>query len=183
MDPLAFLLLFAADAPTDAERHTAFVLLVFFVLLALGVSSLCSIAEAVLLSITPAYVARQSQEGKASASRIKELKEHLDVPLATILTLNTIAHTIGAAGAGAQAEVAFGSGSLAIFSAILTVLILIVSEIIPKSVGAAYWRKLAPLVATCLYFLDKGTIGACAATPQSLTSQQRSRLNSPSRRN
>lgn len=156
MDPLAFLLLFAADAPpTDAERQTALVLLVFFVLLALGVSSLCSIAEAVLLSITPAYVARQSQEGKTSAKRIKELKEHLDVPLATILTLNTIAHTIGAAGAGAQAEVAFGSGSLAIFSAVLTVLILIVSEIIPKSVGAAYWRKLAPLVATCLYFLDK----------------------------
>jgi CBS domain containing-hemolysin-like protein len=154
VDPLAALLLLA-ESPTSAERHTALVLLVVFVLLALGVSSLCSIFEAVLLSITPAYVARLDQEGKSSGARIKSLKEHVDEPLAAILTLNTVAHTIGAAGAGAQAEVVFGSGSLGIVSAVLTVLILLVSEIIPKSVGAAYWRKLAPGVALCLVALTK----------------------------
>ncbi|MGE0708665.1 MAG: CNNM domain-containing protein [Planctomycetota bacterium] len=154
MDPLAALLLLA-DAGDPTERHTAVVLLVVFVVLALLVSSLCSVFEAVLLSITPAYVARQAQEGKRSADRIKALKEKIDEPLAAILTLNTVAHTIGAAGAGAQAEIAFGSGSLGIVSAVLTVLILLVSEIIPKSIGAAYWRKLAPGVSWCLVVMNR----------------------------
>lgn len=140
---------------TDAERSTALFMLGVYVLLALGVSTLCSLAEAVLLSITPSYVARLEQEGKAAGERIRQLKLEVDKPLATILTLNTIAHTIGAAGAGAQAEIAFGSGSLAIVSAVLTVLILLVSEIIPKSLGAAYWRQLAPAVATILALLTK----------------------------
>ncbi|MBL4847644.1 MAG: HlyC/CorC family transporter [Planctomycetes bacterium] len=131
------------------------VMLVVYVLIALVVSTLCSLAEAVLLSITPSYIAQLQQENSPHAARLKQLKLEVDKPLATILTLNTVAHTIGAAGAGAQAELAFGSGSLGIVSAVLTVLILLVSEIIPKSLGAAHWKTLAPAIGRILGVLSK----------------------------
>jgi CBS domain containing-hemolysin-like protein len=78
------------------------------------------------------------------------LKQDIDRPLAAILSLNTIAHTVGAAGVGAQALVVFGSGSVAVASAVLTLLILVLSEIIPKTLGAIYWRELAPASARIL---------------------------------
>ncbi|MBN7796858.1 HlyC/CorC family transporter [Parahaliea mediterranea] len=128
-------------------------LLILYVSLALGVSFLCSVAEAVLLSVTTAYTHLLEQEGKPAGARLRHLKQDIDRPLAAILTLNTIAHTVGAAGAGAQAAVVFGSGTLGIFSAVLTFLILVFSEIIPKTLGAFYWRTLAPPIAYMLQWM------------------------------
>ena len=121
-------------------------LLLFYILLALGISFLCSIMEAVLLSITPSFVVKMQQKENALGKRLQEFKENIDKPLAAILSLNTIAHTVGAAGAGAQAAHIFGSTYVGIISAILTFLILVVSEIIPKTIGAVYWRQLTKVV-------------------------------------
>lgn len=125
-------------------------LLVFYVVLALGISFLCSVMEAVLLSVTPAYVTALEAEKPAVGARLRALKTTVDRPLAAILSLNTIAHTIGAAGAGAQAQAVFGDAWLTAASIILTILILVFSEIIPKTLGAAFWRPLAPSVAALL---------------------------------
>ena len=125
-------------------------LLILYVALALGVSFLCSVLEAVLLSVTPGYIAAQSKNKPRYGSRLRRLKSDINQPLAAILSLNTIAHTVGAAGAGAQAAAVFGDVYLGIASAILTLLILVVSEIIPKTLGALYWRQLAPLVVRIL---------------------------------
>ena len=128
-------------------------LLFVYVFIALGFSFLCSIAEAVLLSVTSPYVALLDREGKAAGPLLRKLKEDINSPLAAILTLNTIAHTVGAAGAGAQATAVFGDAYLGVISAILTLLILVFSEIIPKTLGAHYWRQLAPITAYALKFL------------------------------
>ncbi len=128
-------------------------LLIIYILIALGFSFLCSIAEAVLLSVTTGYVAVLEQENKPSGKLLRNLKENINQSLAAILTLNTIAHTVGAAGAGAQAAAVFGSAYLAVASAVLTLLILVFSEIIPKTLGAHYWQALAPMTAYCLRFL------------------------------
>ena len=129
------------------------ILLVVYVGIALGFSFLCSIAEAVLLSVTVGYLAVMEQENKPSAAKLRVLKEDINKPLAAILTLNTIAHTVGAAGAGAQAMEVFGNASLGIVSAVLTLLILVFSEIIPKTIGAHYWQSLAPVTAYTVSFL------------------------------
>lgn len=125
-------------------------LLVAYVVLALGVSFLCSLMEAVLLSLTPAYIAALHADGHPTAASLQEYKQNVDRPLAAILSLNTVAHTVGAAGAGAQAQVVFGEAWFAVASAVLTLLILIVSEIIPKTLGAVAWRALGPFVARML---------------------------------
>ena len=125
-------------------------LLVLYIALAIGVSFMCSILEAVLLSITPAYVGAMSETKPSVAKRLKALKADVDRPLAAILSLNTVAHTIGAAGAGAEAAAVFGNAAVGAFSAVLTLGILILSEIIPKTLGAVYWRGLAPLVGRIL---------------------------------
>ena len=137
-------------APTDGGGSGSLTLLIVYVALAIGVSFLCSVMEAVLLSVTPAYVGALEAERPDAARRLRELKSDVDRPLAAILTLNTVAHTIGAAGAGAQAAAYFGSGAIGVFSAILTLAILVLSEIIPKTLGAVYWRGLAPLVSRML---------------------------------
>lgn len=126
-------------------------LLLTYVLLALGVSFLCSLMEAVLLSITPAYIAALEVDGHPMAGRLRGYKENVDRPLAAILSLNTVAHTVGAAGAGAQAQVVFGEAWFAVASAVLTLLILVVSEIIPKTLGAVAWRTLGPAVGRLLH--------------------------------
>ncbi len=118
-------------------------LLIFYVTLALGVSFLCSIMEAVLLSVTPSFVARAEAERGLPGKKLADLKQDVDRPLAAILSLNTIAHTVGAAGAGAQATVVFGNQYVGAASAVLTFLILVISEIIPKTLGALHWRTLA----------------------------------------
>ncbi len=125
-------------------------LLIFYVLLALGVSFLCSIMEAVLLSITPSFLEMKAKDGSRAAEKLYALKTDIDRPLAAILSLNTIAHTVGAAGAGAQAANVFGDAAIGIFSGILTLLILVFSEIVPKTLGVIYWRQLAMPVASLL---------------------------------
>lgn len=125
-------------------------LLIIYVALAIGVSFLCSMLEAVLLSITPTYTATIERSKPEVARKIQELKDDVDRPLAAILSLNTVAHTVGAAGAGAQAAIVFGEASIAIFSAVLTLLILVLSEIIPKTIGAMYWKSFAPMAARIL---------------------------------
>ena len=129
------------------------ILLITYVLVALVFSFLCSIAEAVLLSVTTAHIAVLQKERKASGSILRALKSDINKPLAAILTLNTIAHTTGAVGAGAQAAIVFGSAYVGVASAVLTLLILIFSEIIPKTIGASYWRELAPATAIGLRFI------------------------------
>ena len=125
-------------------------LLITYVLIALVFSFLCSIAEAVLLSITSSHIAVLEKRGKPAAAILRKLKQNINQPLAAILTLNTIAHTLGAAGAGAQATMIFGNEYLGIISAVLTLLILVFSEIIPKTLGAHYWKTLAPATAYLL---------------------------------
>lgn len=122
-------------------------LLIVYILVALVFSFLCSIAEAVLLSVSTPYVALLEKHGRSSGPLLRNLKADINRPLAAILTLNTIAHTIGAAGAGAQVAVVFGNAYLGVASAVLTLLILIFSEIIPKTLGAHHWRRLAPATA------------------------------------
>ncbi|GGA75032.1 hypothetical protein GCM10011369_16110 [Neiella marina] len=128
-------------------------LLIVFVLLAILVSFLCSVFEAVLLSLSAPFIALKEKQGARSGQILRRLKDNINAPLAAILTLNTIAHTIGAAGAGAQAAEVFGSASLGIFSAVLTFLILVFSEIIPKTLGAQYWQKLAGVTAYSLHYM------------------------------
>jgi len=134
----------APDRPQGGYTQADVVLLTFYVLMALGFSFLCSIAEAVLLSITPSFIAGLQDSRPKQAALLKQLKqENVDRSLAAILTLNTIAHTVGAIGSGAKATVVFGSAYFGIFSAIMTLMILFLSEIIPKTLGAVYWRALA----------------------------------------
>ncbi len=127
--------------------------LISFLLLALGVSFLCSILEAVILSLPLSFIISKTKQGSKSAKRLKKFKENIDKPLSAILSLNTIAHTIGAAGVGAQAVAVFGNEWFGLISAILTLLILFFSEIIPKTIGATYWRELAKPTALILSFI------------------------------
>ncbi|MBX2817495.1 MAG: hemolysin family protein [Saprospiraceae bacterium] len=130
------------------------VLLILFFALSIVFSFLCSIWEAVLLSITPSYVRTQTAKGGAIGLKLTEYKKDIDRPLSAILTLNTIAHTVGAIGVGAQAGELFGNTSLnllglelsweSVIAGLMTLAILILSEIIPKTLGANNWRALAP---------------------------------------
>lgn len=128
-------------------------LLILYLALAIGVSFLCSILEAVLLSVSQSYIGVLKSKGHKSGIILRRLKDDIDRPLSAILTLNTIAHTVGAAGVGAQAQIVFGSAYVGITSAILTLMILFFSEIIPKTLGATYWRKLAPASGRILNWL------------------------------
>lgn len=120
-------------------------LLIVYLILAIAVSFLCSILEAVLLSVNQSYIAVLERENRSVGLLLRGMKDKIDQPLSAILTLNTIAHTVGAAGVGAQAQLVFGSGYVGITSAVLTLMILFFSEIIPKTLGATYWRTLAPV--------------------------------------
>jgi len=133
-------------------------LLLVFLFVSVFFSFLCSILEAVLLSITPTFLRVKIKEGKGYAKTLEKLKADVDKPLIAILTLNTVAHTVGAIGVGAQAENVFPEGAtfygiplIGIISALMTLVILIASEIIPKTIGATYWRSLA---AFSTYTLD-----------------------------
>ncbi len=123
--------------------------LVIFVSIALGVSFVCSVLEAVLLSTSSAFLEAAAEAGSKAAVKMRGLKgrENIDRSISAILTLNTIAHTVGAAGAGAEAAAIFGSEWIGVIGAVLTFLILVVSEIIPKTLGAVYWKGLMPLSA------------------------------------
>ncbi len=125
-------------------------LLVTYVLVAIIVSFLCSLLEATLLTLTPSAVSRAKQNGLPWGERMEKLKEDIDRPLSAILTLNTIAHTMGAAGAGAQYAKISGNQGEAIFAAALTLAILVFTEIIPKTIGARFANSLAPFTASFL---------------------------------
>ncbi len=135
-------------------------LLFIYAFLSIFFSFLCSILEAVLLSITPTFINVKKKEGKAYAVGLESLKKDVDKPLIAILTLNTIAHTVGAILVGVQAKVTYtevyGSQQhsflgvsfteelmVGVVSTIMTILILVASEIIPKTIGATYWQQLA----------------------------------------
>jgi CBS domain containing-hemolysin-like protein len=136
------------------QRHL--VLMLVYAAVALFFSFLCSVAEAVVLSVSPSYIAHLVSEGRKSARLLERIKHDIDRSLAAILTLNTIAHTVGAGGAGAEAAAYFGDRYVGIAMAVLTLLILFLSEIIPKTVGALYWRRLAPAAARFVQILIWG---------------------------
>ncbi len=110
---------------------------------ALALSFLCSVLEAVLLSTPVSFISMKESQGVKNAALMMKYKTNVDRPVAAILTLNTVAHTIGAAGVGSESVKVFGEAYFGIISAILTLLILVLSEIIPKTIGASYWRTLA----------------------------------------
>lgn len=140
-------------------------LLIIFFVLSILFSFLCSVLEAVLLSVTPSYVQVQLQEGSVTGKLLSEYKEDIDRPLSAILTLNTIAHTVGAIGVGAQAGALFGENNLNLFgtelpismesviASVMTLAILVLSEIIPKTIGANSWQALAPFTVRTLKIL------------------------------
>ena len=122
-------------------------LLLIYLFIALFISFICSIMEAVLLSTPISWLKSRLESGDKTAGTMLTLKEDIDKPLSAILSLNTVAHTVGAAGVGAQATIVFGEAYFGIVSAVLTILILVLTEIIPKTLGANYNRELVGISA------------------------------------
>ena len=134
-------------------------LLIFYATVSIFFSFLCSVLEAVLLSVTSTFISIKKQEGKKFANTLENLKNDVDKPLIAILTVNTIAHTVGAILVGVQADSldfkinVLGFNTVGVVSAIMTILILVVSEIIPKTIGATYWQQLANISSKTLVLL------------------------------
>ena len=144
------------ESTFEATGEGSMALLVFYITLALGVSFLCSILEAVVLSIPHTYIAVLQKDKSKVGDLWSNLKDDDAVrPLTAILTLNTIAHTMGAAGVGSQVQMIYGEDSLTIASIILTLAVLFLSEIIPKTIGTAYWKQLAPVAGRILNVMTK----------------------------
>ncbi|MTB52546.1 CNNM domain-containing protein [Lewinella sp. W8] len=139
--------------------------LLVFATLSIAFSFMCSIWEAVLLSVTPSYVKIKLAEGTQTGKLLQEFKQEVNAPLTAILSLNTIAHTVGAILVGASTGAAFGEGGFTIgsfelsyeviVSVVMTLAILVLSEIIPKNLGATYWKQLAPFTVKALNVLVK----------------------------
>lgn len=137
--------------------------LIIYGLISITFSFLCSIWEAVLLSITPSYIKRLETENPNIGKIVAEFKSDIDRPLSAILTLNTIAHTVGAILVGAKASEIYGTNALDVFgfafpyegivAGIMTLLILFASEIIPKTIGANNWKELTPFTIKCVQFI------------------------------
>tara|TARA_R110000823_G_scaffold144958_3_gene275074 strand:- start:30518 stop:31552 length:1035 start_codon:yes stop_codon:yes gene_type:complete len=130
-------------------------LLVTYLIIAIGVSFLCSVLEAVLLSVTPGYIGTQLEQRPKPAQALKDVKDNLEESISAILILNTFAHTMGAAGVGAQAVKVFGPRWETLIAFLLTLAILYLSEIIPKTLGAIYWQRLALPAARVIRWLVK----------------------------
>jgi len=130
-------------------------LLIIYLAIAIGVSFVCSVLEAVLLSITPSYVESVVNNHPDQGRVLSGVKNRLDQSISSILILNTFAHTMGAAGVGAQAASVFGARWETLIAVILTLVILYFSEIIPKTIGATFWRQLAIPSAHTIYWLIK----------------------------
>jgi CBS domain containing-hemolysin-like protein len=152
-DLASFNFIFAPINPGSDIGAGSLTGLLLFVALALGFSFLCSILEAVLLSVSVSHIHVLINQGSRAGRLMEKFKNDIERPISAILTLNTIAHTVGAAGAGAQAAVIFGSQFIGLISAILTFLILVFSEIIPKTLGAVYWKQLTPFTAYAIEIL------------------------------
>ncbi len=127
-------------------------LLFIYAFISIFFSFLCSILEAAFLSFTPSYIKMKLKKGKNYAHTLANFKQDVDTPLIAILTINTVAHTVGAILVGVQAERIFGDGDnvVGIVSALMTVAILVLSEIIPKTLGATYWKNLGRFTARTL---------------------------------
>ena len=130
-------------------------LLIIYLAIAIGVSFLCSILEAVLLSITPSFSEKIQIDKPVRGAKINHVRENLDESLSSILILNTFAHTMGAAGVGSQALQVFGKEWETLIAVVLTLAILYFSEIIPKTLGATFWRQLAIPAAYTITWLVK----------------------------
>ena len=130
-------------------------LLVIYLSIAIGVSFLCSVLEAVLLSITPSFVESTTQSRPNAGKHLARVRERLDESLSSILILNTFAHTMGAAGVGSQALKIFGAKWETLIALVLTLVILYFSEIIPKTLGATFWRPLAVPAAIIIEWLTR----------------------------
>ena len=138
-------------------------LLILFFFLSIVASFLCSIWEAVLLSVTPSYVNTKVHKGSSLGIILNNFKNDIDRPLSAILTLNTIAHTVGAIGVGIQAGEVFGNSDTNFFginismesviASLMTLAILVLSEIIPKTIGANYWKALTPFTVKSIQIL------------------------------
>ena len=127
-------------------------LLLLYFSIAIIISFICSVLEAVLLSVSLPYIALLEEKRPHAAQLLRKHKSHINKSIASILILNTLAHTFGAAGVGAQAEIIFGSNTVFYVSVFLTLAILFLSEIIPKTIGTLYWKELAPLTAYIINF-------------------------------
>jgi CBS domain containing-hemolysin-like protein len=127
-------------------------LLIIYATVSIFFSFLCSILEAVLLSVTATFINIKKSEGKEYATDLETLKKDVDKPLIAILTLNTLAHTVGAILVGTEAKKIFSDDGYGVFivSAAMTILILVASEIIPKTIGATYWKQLSSFTTTAL---------------------------------
>ena len=127
--------------------------LLLYLFIALGVSFVCSLLESTLMSTTLSYINLREEEGYKPATLMKKYKTETERPLGDILSLNTIANTVGASGVGMQATLAFGEAWFGVCSAVMTVLILVLSEIIPKTIGTTYWKHLMGLAARTISVL------------------------------
>ena len=147
----------AAVAPSSIDPNAtgSWTLLIVYFCVAIGVSFFCSVWEAVILSVTNPYVANLKKEKPKVGERLEGLKTRIGRPLTSILTLNTISHTVGAMGVAAQVSALGGGKWDALAGALMTLAILIASEIIPKNLGARHWRAWAPWVSFCLEWLAK----------------------------
>ena len=128
-------------------------LLLVFLLGAMAISFLCSILEATLMSTPLSFITMKEEEGYKPAAKFRQYKQDSSRPIAAILSLNTIANTVGAAGVGRQATLVFGSQWFGLVSAVVTLLILIFSEIIPKTIGTTQWKHLMGFTTRCLNVL------------------------------
>ena len=141
------LLAWASNTP-QAATSTNIALLIFYIGLSLIVSFVCSISEATLLTMTPSYIDTIKDDDPKTAGLLQDVKvDNIEKSISSILTLNTVAHTLGSLGAGAQAVIVFGDVWFGVFSAAMTVVILIGTEIIPKTLGITYWRSFSVPVA------------------------------------
>jgi len=127
-------------------------LLILYFLAAVVISFVCSVLESVLLSVNMPYISVLEKENPNAGLLLRKQKENINISLASILILNTVANTLGAAAVGAQAESIYGTGAVVYVSIILTFAILFLSEIIPKTIGATYWKSLAPTAAHLIKF-------------------------------
>ena len=141
--------------------------------MAVALSALCSMLEATLLSTPLSYITGLEDQGVKGAKRLKHLKQNPDRPISAILCLNTIANTVGASIVGSLVYEVYGDAIVGVFSTIFTLLILIFSEIIPKTIGTSYWRTLALPAATVIsgmifityplvWILERFTKGVCS---------------------
>lgn len=156
MDPASTISTTLDTLATSTSISGDAAMLLFYVFMALFFSFMCSISEATLLSITPSYIAGLKATNPKKATQLQRLKvDNIDQSLAAILTVNTIANTLGAIGAGSKVTAVFGSAWFGVFSGVMTLLILFLAEIIPKTLGATYWRQLAGFTTSYVNVLIK----------------------------